>query len=47
VAFIDDDAIPEPHWLASLAREFEDPAVMAVGGRIVGLRGGNTRGAIL
>jgi len=33
VAYIDDDAIPEPGWLEALVREFEDPAVAAVAGR--------------
>lgn len=33
VAYIDDDAIAEPGWLAALAREFEDLAVAAVAGR--------------
>jgi glycosyltransferase involved in cell wall biosynthesis len=33
VAYIDDDAIAEPGWLAALAREFDDPAVAAVAGR--------------
>ncbi len=39
VAFIDDDAIAQPGWLAALVREFEDPQVMAVAGRIVPLEG--------
>lgn len=34
IAYIDDDAIPERDWLAALATEFEDPAVMAVAGHI-------------
>lgn len=38
LAFLDDDAVPEPYWLTGLAREFEDPGVMAVGGRIIGLK---------
>lgn len=33
VAYIDDDAIAEPEWLAALAREFDDPEVAAVAGR--------------
>ncbi len=37
VAFLDDDAVPEAEWLSCLTGEFEDPCVMAVGGRIVGL----------
>jgi cellulose synthase/poly-beta-1,6-N-acetylglucosamine synthase-like glycosyltransferase len=35
VAFLDDDAIPEPDWLAALARVFEDPLVFAATGRIL------------
>ena len=34
IAYVDDDAIPERGWLSSLAREFEDPLVMAVTGQI-------------
>jgi cellulose synthase/poly-beta-1,6-N-acetylglucosamine synthase-like glycosyltransferase len=34
VAFLDDDAIPEPDWLSALAAEFTDPLVMAVAGRV-------------
>ncbi len=33
VAYLDDDAIPEPDWLAALAAEFADPQVMAVTGQ--------------
>ena len=32
VAFCDDDAVPEPDWLAELAAPFADPAVGAAGG---------------
>ncbi|MBJ9621099.1 glycosyltransferase [Burkholderia multivorans] len=32
VAFIDDDAIPEPEWLTQLAEPYRDPIVGAVGG---------------
>lgn len=32
VAFIDDDAVPSFHWLAQLARLFENPALDATGG---------------
>jgi glycosyltransferase involved in cell wall biosynthesis len=32
VAFIDDDAIPEPEWLTQLVGPYEDPAVGASGG---------------
>jgi hypothetical protein len=34
VAFIDDDAIPEPEWLEQLARAYDDPAVGAAGGLV-------------
>lgn len=33
VAFIDDDAIPAPGWLAGLAAAFADPRTIGVGGR--------------
>lgn len=33
VAFLDDDAVPEPAWLVELAAGFDDPAVACVGGR--------------
>ena len=32
VAFIDDDAIPEPEWLAHLAAAYADPQVVGAGG---------------
>ncbi len=38
IAYLDDDAVPEPSWLSALAAEFSDPAVMAVTGRILLLR---------
>jgi hypothetical protein len=34
VAFIDDDAVPEPDWLDRLSAGFTDPRVAAVGGYI-------------
>ena len=34
VAYLDDDCVPERGWLAALAAEFRDPAVMAVSGAI-------------
>jgi O-antigen biosynthesis protein len=34
VAFLDDDSLPAPDWLSNLVREFDDPMVMAVAGRI-------------
>lgn len=39
VAFIDDDAVPEPLWLAHLTRPFVDPKVVAAGGFVVGRNG--------
>ena len=35
VAFLDDDAFAEPHWLARLLRHFADPSVAGVGGLVV------------
>jgi GT2 family glycosyltransferase len=35
VAFIDDDAAAAPDWLAELGRPFDDPDIVAVGGRIL------------
>ena len=34
VAFIDDDAIPEPEWLTQLAEAYADPMVGAAGGLV-------------
>ena len=34
VAFLDDDAVPEPDWLERLCEPYADPAVGAVGGYI-------------
>lgn len=34
VAFIDDDAIPDPMWLDDLAPSFDDPEVAAAGGPV-------------
>lgn len=39
VAFIDDDAVPEPTWLAHLAAPFADPAIAAAGGHVRGRNG--------
>ncbi len=39
VAFIDDDAVPEPTWLSYLVAPFADPAVAAVGGFVIGRNG--------
>lgn len=33
VAFVDDDAVPRPGWLAALVRPFTDESVMVTGGR--------------
>jgi GT2 family glycosyltransferase len=35
VAFIDDDAVAEPDWLAHLTAPYDDPAIVATGGRAV------------
>lgn len=35
VVYIDDDAVASPGWLSALSREFSDPKVAAVTGRIV------------
>ncbi len=35
VAFIDDDAVPEPEWLRELIAAFDDPAVGAAGGFVI------------
>jgi GT2 family glycosyltransferase len=35
VAFLDDDAIAEPDWLDRLCEPYADPAIVAVGGRVV------------
>jgi glycogen(starch) synthase len=34
VAFIDDDAIPEPEWLTDLAAAFKVPQIAAAGGKV-------------
>ena len=39
VAFIDDDAVPEPTWLSYLAAPFADPAIGAAGGFVRGRNG--------
>lgn len=39
VAFIDDDAVPEPTWLDHLIEPFEDPAIVAAGGFVRGRNG--------
>ena len=39
VAFIDDDAVPEPTWIGHLAGPFADPGVTASGGYVIGRNG--------
>ena len=39
VAFIDDDAVPEPTWLSRLTVPFSDPAVIAATGFVRGRNG--------
>ncbi|MFT7057798.1 MAG: GT2 family glycosyltransferase [Pseudorhodobacter sp.] len=39
VAFLDDDAVPEPTWLSRLTAPFTDPAVTAAGGFVLGRSG--------
>jgi len=39
VAFIDDDAVPEPTWLTHLVAGFADPSVAAAGGFVRGRNG--------
>lgn len=39
VAFIDDDAVPEPSWLDHLTAPFADPLVAATGGYVLGRNG--------
>ncbi len=39
VAFLDDDAVPEPTWLSRLAAPFADPGVIAAGGFVRGRSG--------
>lgn len=39
VAFIDDDAIPEPTWLTHLCEPFQNPQIAASGGFVIGRNG--------
>ena len=39
VAFLDDDAVPEPRWLVQLTRAFANPSVAACGGYVIGRNG--------
>ncbi len=41
VAFIDDDALPEPRWLAELLEPFSNPEVVATGGYVWDHTGAN------
>lgn len=34
LAFLDDDAVPEPDWLDELLRPYDDPLVLGTGGRV-------------
>lgn len=43
VAFIDDDAVADAGWVSALAREFEDPSISGIAGRIVPLTAGSER----
>jgi GT2 family glycosyltransferase len=35
IAFMDEDAVAEPDWLAQLARRYAEPSVIGVGGAII------------
>jgi glycosyltransferase involved in cell wall biosynthesis len=35
IAFIDDDAVPDCHWLEKLVLAYKDPSVAAVGGQVL------------
>lgn len=37
IAFLDDDAVAEPDWLAHLAAHYTDPSVIGVGGKVLPL----------
>ena len=39
VAFVDDDAVPEPTWADALLNAFDDPDLMAVTGPVLGRNG--------
>ncbi len=39
VAFLDDDAVPEPRWLRELIAPFDNPKVAACGGYVIGRNG--------
>jgi cellulose synthase/poly-beta-1,6-N-acetylglucosamine synthase-like glycosyltransferase len=46
IAYIDDDAIPEPRWLSSIASAFEDPRVMAAAGRVIPSQSSQTNSSV-
>ncbi|PSJ53799.1 family 2 glycosyl transferase [Mesorhizobium soli] len=37
IAFLDDDAIAEPDWLAAMVDQYENPSVIGTGGKVVPL----------
>ncbi len=43
IAFVDDDAVPEPRWLADLAAAYEDPEVGGAGGLTLDATGVRTQ----
>jgi glycosyltransferase involved in cell wall biosynthesis len=47
IAFLDDDAVAHPGWLAVFAERYADPSVMAVGGRTLSLWPGSPTAAQL
>jgi glycosyltransferase involved in cell wall biosynthesis len=46
IAFLDDDAVPEPDWLEQLAGAYEDPTVAAAGGPVFDVPLGQIKWAI-
>jgi cellulose synthase/poly-beta-1,6-N-acetylglucosamine synthase-like glycosyltransferase len=46
IAFLDDDAVPEPDWLGQLASAYEDPTVAAAGGPVFDVPLGHVEWAI-
>ena len=44
LAYIDDDAVPEPRWLSSIVLAFEDSRVMAAAGRVIPFELSETNG---
>jgi cellulose synthase/poly-beta-1,6-N-acetylglucosamine synthase-like glycosyltransferase len=45
IAFLDDDVLPEPDWLANLLAPFSDPDTAATTGRVITPDSGNGEGA--